>query len=772
LCCADLSLAYAQEHPAASRAAARDLSPFVVAGADGLSRVELAVEGVRCAACMRAIEDGVGALPGVAKARLNFTDRRLAVEWRGSLGLDAILAKLDGLGYRAHPFDPKRPGPVEARETKRLIRATAVAGFASMNVMLMAVSVWAGNVSDITPETRDLFHWMQALIALPAAAYAGRPFYESAFRGLRAGRVNMDFPITLGIVLSLIMSVVEAASGAHHAYFDSAVMLLFFLLIGRTLDQTMRRRTRTLAENLSALRSETAAKIFPDGSVREAPLSAVAAGDRVLVRPGDRVAVDGVVEEGTSEIDRSLVTGETNLVAVGPGQAVHAGALNANGALTVRVTAADAGTLLDEIEKLMARALETKSKALLLADKATRLYVPLVHAAAALTMLGWLVTGAGWHAAVLNAVAVLIVTCPCALGLAIPAVQVAAAGALFRDGVLLNGGDTLERLAEVDTVVFDKTGTLTLPEPRLVGEAEDSEVLETAARLALSSRHPLAAALAEAARHREVFPSAREEAGLGVAAVIDGVEARLGSPAFCGAEREAKAALERHPEASVICFRHGERVSAFLVRQALREDAVETVAALRRAGYRVIVLSGDRRAAVADAAQALGVAEWESGLTPAGKIARIEALKAQGHKVLMVGDGVNDAPALAAAHVSISPVTAAHVSQAAADALFMGRRLGPVLSALATGRKAKRLMTQNLAFSAVYNIFAVPLAAAGFLTPLIAALAMSLSSVAVTTNALRARLRGPAAAPKSARRRAGAGKPKPTATAAPALQTA
>ena len=363
MCCADLSLAYAEAHAAAAggRTASRDLSPFVVTG-DGLSRVELAVEGVRCAACMRAIEDGVGALPGIVKARLNFTDRRLAVEWRGGLDLATILAKLDALGYRAHPFDPKRPDPAEARETKRLIRATAVAGFASMNVMLMAVSVWAGNVSDITPETRDLFHWMQALIALPAAAYAGRPFYESAFRGLRAGRVNMDFPITLGIVLSLIMSVVEAASGAQHAYFDSAVMLLFFLLIGRTLDQTMRRRTRTLAENLSALRSETAAKIFPDGSVREAPLSAVVAGDRVLVRPGERVAVDGIVEEGASEIDRSLVTGETALVPLGPGQVVHAGALNTSGALTVRVTAAGAGTLLDEIETLMARALETSRR--------------------------------------------------------------------------------------------------------------------------------------------------------------------------------------------------------------------------------------------------------------------------------------------------------------------------------------------------------------------------------------------------------------------------
>jgi Cu2+-exporting ATPase len=574
----------------------------------------------------------------------------------------------------------------------------------------------------------------------------------------------MDFPITLGVVLTMIMSVVETMNSATHAYFDGAVMLLFFLLIGRVLDQTMRRKTRTLAENLSALRSETAAKIFEDGIVRDAPLSAIAPGDRVLVRPGERIAVDGIVEEGSSELDQSLVTGETMLAAVATGERVYAGALNATGALTVRVTAAASGTLLDEVESLMNRALEAKSAALVLADKATRLYVPFVHAAAALTLLGWLVAGAGFHFAILAAVAVLIITCPCALGLAIPAVQVVAAGALFRQGVLLNTGDALERLAEVDTVVFDKTGTLTLPEPSLVG-IYDSAVLERAARLALSSRHPMAGALAAAVGERQPYAQARETAGLGVSAVVDGCEIRLGSPRFCGAEVQARAALERHPEASVICFREGGAApSVFLVRQALRDDAVETVEALRQGGYRLIVLSGDRAAAVAGAADALGIAEWAAELTPKDKIARIEALKKGGRRVLMVGDGINDAPALAAADVSLSPVTAAHVSQAAADGLFMGRRLAPVIAALGIGRKARRLMVQNLAFSALYNVAAIPLAASGFLTPLIAALAMSGSSVVVTLNALRARtgVRAVAARP---RRKAG------TARTGRALQT-
>jgi Cu2+-exporting ATPase len=321
-------------------------------------------------------------------------------------------------------------------------------------------------------------------------------------------------------------------------------------------------------------------------------------------------------------------------------------------------------------------------------------------------------------------------------------VQVVAAGALFRRGVLLNSGDALERLATVDTVVFDKTGTLTLPEPSLIDAGHDPDVLGRAARLALSSRHPLAGALAEAARGRQPWPGAQESAGHGVRATAGGVEMRLGSAAFCGAAHEAEAALACHPDASVICFREGYGPPAvFLVRQALREDAAETVAWLARNGYAVMIMSGDRAPAAAAAADALGVAEWAAGLTPADKIARIEALERQGRKVLMVGDGVNDAPALAAATVSLSPVTAAHVSQAAADAVFMGRRLAPVIAALEAGRRARRLMMQNLWFSALYNIAAVPLAALGFLTPLIAAVAMSTSSVVVTLNALRARLR-------------------------------
>ncbi|WP_018263159.1 heavy metal translocating P-type ATPase [Methylobacterium sp. WSM2598] len=747
MCCTDAALAYVEAHAAWSAANTRsslprDYAAFLAEEPDGASRAVFAVEGVRCAACLGTIEGGIGLLPGVRAARLNVTDRRLSVTWApgAPAEIGEVLAALTRLGYRGHPFDPHRRGDaVAARETERLIRALAVAGFASMNVMLLAVSVWAGNVSDMTPENRDLFHWIQALVALPAAAYAGRPFYEGALRGLRAGRITMDFPITLGVVLTLAMSVVETAMSAPHAYFDGAIMLLFFLLIGRVLDQVMRRRTLALAENLAALRAETAARVGADGAVRDVPVADLSPGDTVLVRPGERVPVDGVVAQGRSELDRSLVTGETAPVTAGPGDMVHAGSLNASGALTVRVTAATRGTLLDQVEALMRRALEAKSRALVLADRATRLYVPVVHAAALLTLAGWLAAGAGFHAALLTAVAVLIVTCPCALGLAIPAVQVVAAGALFREGVLLNSGEALERFAAIDTVAFDKTGTLTLPEPVLAGRYE-SEALALAARLALSSRHPMAAALATAVPEARALPDAEEAAGLGVRAVVEGRLVRLGAPRFCEAEAEAERALAQDPGSSAICLKDGDAPPVvFRVRQALRPDAERVLGSLRAEGYRVLILSGDRPEAVAAAAGALGVAEWEGGLAPQDKIRRIEALGAQGRRVLMVGDGLNDAPALAAAHASLSPVTAAHVSQAAADALFLGRDLAPVLAVLRIGRAARRLMLENLWVSAAYNVAAIPLAAAGLLTPLIAALAMSGSSVIVTLNALRAR---------------------------------
>ena len=716
---------------------AQDLSHFVRHPADGVAAMDLVVNGVYCGACIVAIEKGLGREAGVRGARVNLANRRVTVEWdEGALEPPVILERLEALGYPAFPFSAEGADSVELLEEKRLLRSLGVAAFGAMNVMLLSVSLWAGAEND--PATRDLFHWLSALVALPCAAYAGMPFFESAARSARAGALNMDAPISLGVILGLAMSLLQTITHQIGAYYEGALMLLMFLLAGRLLDQRMRRRTRDYAINLSAMRADRAMKLGEDGEARETPIAAIRPGDWVIARPGERIAVDGTVEEGRSEVDQSLVTGETAPVVVSPGAEVCAGTLNLTGALSIRVQAAAAGTFLDEVDGLLASAVEQRSSYVRLADRAARLYVPVVHVTALATFLGWLAFGAGWQPSLMTAITVLIITCPCALGLAIPAVQVVAAGALFRRGLVLHSGEALERLSRSDCVVFDKTGTLTQPRPVLANAVDIApDDLALAGRLALASRHPLAKAIVEAAGARE--PMAAEEfPGEGVSAIDKGTPLRLGSVAWCGGEAEAAAVAAQWPDASLIAFSRPGRRVVFAIRQALRPDAAAVVAEIAR-HREVEILSGDREAAVALAARELGVARYAAALKPADKIARLEALKRAGRRPLMIGDGLNDAPALAAAYVSISPISAAHVAQAQADALFLGERLQPVADALRISGKARRLMIQNLGFSVAYNLIAVPVAMLGHATPLIAALAMSGSSVAVTLNALRAR---------------------------------
>ncbi len=727
----------------------RDLSIFVRPAAGGRAAMDLAVEGIHCAACMRAIEKGLASEPGVAGARVNLANRRVTVEWEaGKSTPERILYRMDTIGFKAYPFSIDRAENSEKLEEKRLLVCVAVAGFAMMNIMLLSVSVWAGNASDITPETRDFFHWLSALIALPAAAYAGRPFFESAWRALSARAVNMDVPISLGVLLALGMSVVETLNHAEHAYFDSAVMLLFFLLIGRYLERAMRRRTRSVATNLAALKAETAVKFVSETEIRSVPVAALQAGDMVLVRPGERISVDGVVVDGASEIDASLVTGETRPLAAQAGTDVYAGTLNLAGTLRIRVRAAEEGTLLSEVQALLDRASENRSAYVQLADRAARLYAPVVHVTALATFAGWLAYGIGWHDSLIIAITVLIITCPCALGLAIPAVQVVASGALFRNRILLNSGEALERFAAIDTVAFDKTGTLTQPQASVMNADDlDPGLLALAGRLALTSRHPLATALARASGANTPVLGAREEPGTGVHAELDGVAAFLGKPDAANMAFEAGKVSSAYPAASLIAVKWGDQQAVIAIGQRLRSDAAEVIRVLRNRGYRLMILSGDHEAAVREAAAALGIEDYAAGLKPQDKIARLDALRAEGRKVMMVGDGLNDAPALAAAHVSMSPIEATHVAQAEADGVFIGEKLEPVAAALALGRKAHDIMLQNLWLAVLYNAIAVPVAIAGWVTPLIAALAMSGSSVLVTLNALRAGRSAGAGAP-------------------------
>lgn len=717
-------------------AVAFDYQALVTRVDENARRFEAAIDGMTCAACIGEIESGLRDLPGLSQARVNYTNRRLALEWRGDgFDLSQAFERLRRMGYSLHPFELAQSERAEIETARWLLRCLAIAAFAAMNIMLLSVAVWVGD--DIDSATRDLFHGVSALIALPAAAFAGQPFFRSAFAALRARRLNMDVPISLGVLLALGMSVYETLTHAEHAYFDSAMMLLAFLLLGRYLDHAMRRKTRAVAANLAALRAPLACRLADDGAESLVPVAQIVRGDRVLARPGERLPLDGVVLSGAAHLDESVITGETQPRSVSVGDVVYAGAMNHDGALTLRVAAESGQTLLDDIERLLEKGANARSRYMRLADRAARYYAPMVHLAALSTLLFWLARGASLHDALITAICVLIITCPCALALAVPAVQVVASGALFRAGVLLNSADAIERLAEADTIVFDKTGTLTAPEPRVANaSAIDPALLDIAARLARASSHPLARAIAQ---ERPTAPAldARETQGMGVCAMVDGLEARLGAPAFCGMEAQVQAhALD--PESSLVAFSHGARHALFELRQVLRNDAIETVAALRAQGYAIEILSGDRPQAVEKIAAALGVAQWRGGLKPADKVARLDALRAQGRKVLMVGDGLNDAPALASAHVSLSPIEATQITQAAADAVYLGERLAPVATTLALARRAHALMRQNLGLSILYNALAVPLAVAGMLTPLIAAAAMSGSSLLVTLNALRA----------------------------------
>jgi Cu2+-exporting ATPase len=727
--------------------ASPDYSHFVKTDAEGRSRLDLAIDGITCAACLDDIETAMKRLPGVMLARLNLTSHRLALTFDAAkIDAGRLTGALESIGYRAYPFEQRKVEADEAARFSLLLKCLGVAVFAAMNIMLLSISVWSGEATSMPQETRDFFHFLSALIALPAAAYAGQPFYVSAWTSLRQGRLNMDVPITIGVTLALALSVYETKHHAEHAYFDSAIMLLAFLLAGRVMDHAMRRKTRAAAGNLAALKGENALRFAPDAAegldasednLTLVPVAALAEGDRILVRAGERVPADGVVESGASAVDESAITGETLGKAVGAGDNVYAGSINGEGALTMRVTAPGHTALIDEAARLIDAAGAARSRYMRLADRVSRLYAPVVHLTALVTGFSWWALGASPHDSLVIAISVLIITCPCALALAVPTVQALASGAFFRAGLFLNDAAGLEKLGEIDHVVFDKTGTLTLPEPRVANAAEIAPgLLDLAARLAHSSSHPLALALARTARAAAPFPEARETPGQGVAAPWNGGEARLGSASFCGVEPQVG-----ETDASAIFVRFGDDWARLLIRQTLRPDARRVIDHLRRQGLKLAILSGDRPEAVAPIARELSIEDWRGGLKPAEKIAFIEELAAKGPKVLMVGDGLNDAPALAAAHASLSPIDAVHLTQTQADAVFLGERLAPVAAAIAIARRARRLMRENLTLAIGYNAIAVPVAIMGHASPLFAALAMSGSSILVTLNALR--LRGP-----------------------------
>lgn len=683
----------------------------------------LAVPEMHCAGCMGKVERALGSLDGVSSARTNLTARTVEVVHAPDVEAPTLVATLAASGFTAQPRDIAAE-PVSA--VKPLLAPLGVAAFACMNVMLLSVSVWSG--ADGT--TRSLFHWVSALIGVPAIAYAGRPFFASAWNVLRHGKTNMDVPISIGVTIATALSFYETVTGGAEAWFDGVLMLLMFLLAGRVLDAMMRDRARSGVDALLRQAATGAMVVAANGATRWLDARSLQAGMLMRVAAGERLAADGEVLRGQTRFDQSLLTGESAPVSASAGTLVHAGTLNVDAPVDVRVTATGQDTALSEIARLMEAAGQSRSKYVRIADRAAQLYAPAVHTLAALSFAGWMIAGAGWYQSLVIAIAVLIITCPCALGLAVPVAQVVAAGALLKRGVLVKDGSALERMAEVDRILIDKTGTLTLgrpvPDEVAIGALEQYQA-SVALALASHSRHPLSQGLAQALAARGVCAATLEDvhevAGQGVAARWNRLSVALGRPAVA----QGMAAALRI---------EGEPVRVIAFADRLRPDVGAALAELKALGIEASILSGDSTPAVAAVAHATGLMA-QAAASPTDKQEALQRLQRAGRNVMMAGDGLNDGPALAAANASIAPGSASDVGRQASDMVFTGESLLAIPRAVRVSRATMRVVRQNFVLAIGYNILAVPLAILGHVTPLIAAIAMSTSSLIVVANSLR-----------------------------------
>lgn len=696
--------------------------------------LEVAISGVHCAACIQRIESSLIDQQDVSKARLNFSTRRLVIEWVGSSArANKFVQIIESLGYGVSPFD-ERANISDLEEERFLLLCLGVAGFAMGNIMLLSVGLWTTDIHTMGMATRDFMHWISGLIAFPSVLFAGRPFFRSAFKVLSKGHTNMDVPISLAIVLACAMSLFETINHGEHVYFDSAVMLLFFLLIGRYLDFRARRSARQAATDLLGTLSGFA-HVMENGVLRTIPIRDLREGMMVHVAVGQKFPVDGIVAQGCSEIDTSLVTGETLPREVHKGEGVFAGTMNISAPLVICVSKAAEDSLLADIIRLMEKAEQGQAHYVRIADRLARLYTPVVHVMALSAFLfwwGWM--GMEWQPALMIAVTVLIITCPCALGLAVPVVQVLAVGRLFKRGILVKSGDALERLSHITTIFLDKTGTLTLGQP-VLQEPYSKDHLQLAASLASHSAHPLSRSLSNSYKGQILTLEGVEEfPGQGLQGVFCNKTIKLGNRKWCGVTEESS-----HLGPELWFLEEGNQPVLFTFSDILREDAKATLDDLKARGLQIYLVSGDRTSVAQSMAREAGIDQMMvyAETTPPQKYALLEKVKKDGKHVLMIGDGLNDAPVLLGADVSIAPSSAMDMAQSAADIVFMGHKFYPIVEAYKTAVFSQVLVKQNFLLAIGYNLVAVPMAFAGMVTPMVAAIAMSGSSIVVIANSFR-----------------------------------
>ena len=680
------------------------------------------LDGVHCAGCISKIETHIGQLQGVILARGNASVQRIRLVWDPDLqSADTLADQIRAIGYEALPFHPGRT----IKSEELLLPQLGLAGFSMMNIVAISFAVWAGVETDMGPGSMQFLHWISAALATPVVLYSSAVFYQPAARALRHGHMTMDTPIAIAIAVTYAASIFEMLRNTHYVYFDAVTALVFFLLIGRVIERALKRRSGDAAENLRNLMQVDAHREMPDGTFETLRADQLSAGDTVVVHTGERVPADGVLLSDHAQVDESAISGETLPRDVIQTQTITAGAIVFSGPARVSVTHVGEDAQIGKIAQMIADVAAHKGLVQKRADQFARSYIPLVIGGGVLGFIIWYaLLGASFADALMIAVAVLVVTCPCAAGLATPAVSARAVNMLMGAGIVVKSGDALERLGDIDHVIADKTGTLSTPLPRL--SACDATVHRAAARLAAGSAHPLAKMLC-VDLDIAPDPGLTEIPGQGIEA-SDG--ARLGSAHFVGSETS--------PDHPALWFRSGDgEIHCFAFVETPRENLSVLIQFLNDKGLALTLLSGDSHLSVAAFAQKHGIKTWHAAASPQDKLTLLQDGIAMGQKPLMFGDGINDAPALQAAYVSVSFASATEVAQIAADIVLTKPDPRLLCRAIATAYDAKRLIGQNLWFSAIYNIVTVPLALAGLLSPLLAAVLMSASSIAVLANGLR-----------------------------------
>jgi Cu2+-exporting ATPase len=703
---------------------------------EGRRETMLFVEGIRCTACVWLIERALQTLPGVATVQVNALARRARITWiEQHVSLSQILERLARTGYRAWPLQAKALDDIRRHEARDALKRLVVAGFGAMQAMMFAAALYLRGADAVDASAEALFRWLGFVVATPVVLYSAAPFFQAAARSLAARRLGMDVPVAAAIALIYAASFVEALRGGGHVYFDSVSMFVFFLLAGRYLEMRARHHAGDLVDALARLTPTFADRRREDHSLERVGIHELRAGDRVHVGEGGLVPADGVLLSSACRVDEALVSGESAPIVRRCGEALIAGSVLVDGPVDLQVERVGADTVLAGIAALVERAQVERPQLARAGEQATGRFVVRVLSLTVITAAAWSVVDPS--RAFAAALAVLVVSCPCAFALAVPAAITRALNVLARCGVLVVKPDAIAALAKTSHVVFDKTGTLTMPrltEVQTFNDASSESALRLAASLARESHHPLARAIA-AACSDTALPAAtqvRSEAGLGLSGVVEGRELKLGSSRFVTSDQH----FQNHADA-VLLADQTSVLAAFYVGEQLRPGMRDVIDALKAQGLQLHILSGDAPTKVADIAARLGIESWQARTSPADKLSQLGALRAQGARVLVVGDGVNDAPVLASADVGVALASGAEIARASSDIVLAGERLSALVMARRIARETVRVIQQNQRWALMYNLVAMPLAALGFVPPWLAALGMSFSSLCVIANALR-----------------------------------